>query len=429
MFEEVARTIAYKKGIPAIRFVFVPHPVAGRSEAVHRAYVEGNDPVSGKPVAQELIDVLTRPLSMDEQETDFIERDVARLVESDSPKNLHRLFLESGWTDGLPIVLPTEARVKEMLKGTNRQPDEIVGTMAPSSPHEAWQFTVEKVAVNAVMAGAEPEYLPVILAIASTGKTCLFSSTTSFARMVVVNGPVAARIGMNAGTGALGPLNHANSTIGRAWGLISRNLGGGGVIGKTYLGSQGNSLNYNNVCFPENETESPWEPFHVQMGFKADESVVSIFHGWGITHQHGAGTLDKIHHQQMAKILSAFCPYSSDTAPAGAIIFADPLVAKDLKDLYGFDTKEKLSQWLQENVQLTSGEFWNYSLVHSLTLPLARRGVEPFATWLTLPKETPIPRYPTPKGINIIVVGGQTNAFWQAGDFKYQGSAVVDQWL
>jgi len=79
-------------------------------------------------------------------------------------------------------------------------------------------------------------------------------------------------------------------------------------------------------------------------------------------------------------------------------------------------------------VRLTAGEFWNYSLVHSLTLPLAKRGVEPFATWLNLPKDTLIPRYPTPKGINIIVVGGQTNAFWQAGDFKYQGSAVVDQW-
>lgn len=96
--------------------------------------------------------------------------------------------------------------------------------------------------------------------------------------------------------------------------------------------------------------------------------------------------------------------------------------------MYGFETKQRLSLWLQENVKLTAGEFCYYSLVRSVTLPLAKRGVEPFATWLTLPSEALIPRYPNPKGINLVVVGGKTNAFWQAGDFKYQGSALVDEW-
>ena len=125
------------------------------------------------------------------------------MVESDTEENLYRLFLEKGWTDGLPIVLPTEARVKEMLKGTSHKPDEVVGLMRPSPPHEAWSFTVEMVAINAVMAGAKPEYLPVLLAIASTGVSSMFSSTSSFARMAVINGPIRNEINMNSSIGAL----------------------------------------------------------------------------------------------------------------------------------------------------------------------------------------------------------------------------------
>ena len=134
------------------------------------------------------------------------------------------------------------------------------------------------------MAGAKPEYFPVILAIASTGVTSLFASTTSFARMVVVNGPIRDEIKMNSGIGAMSPFNHANTTIGRAWTLLSMNLSGAGKLGDTYLGSQGNSLNYSNVCIAENEAKNPWKPFHVDKGFKHEDSVVSLFHGWGIAH-------------------------------------------------------------------------------------------------------------------------------------------------
>ena len=106
----------------------------------------------------------------------------------------------------------------------------------------------------------------------------MFSSTSSFARMVVVNGPVVKEIGMNTGIGAMGPVNRANSSIGRCWTLISKNLGGSGKPGETYLGSQGNPLNYNNLCFPETEDGLPpgWNPLHVQKGFKkATASSVS----------------------------------------------------------------------------------------------------------------------------------------------------------
>ncbi len=121
--------------------------------------------------------------------------------------------------------------------------------------------------MNAVMAGARPEYLPVILAMAASGITARSSSTTSFATISVVNGPIRNEIGMNSGIGALGPYNHANATIGRAYGLLSQNLQGGSVPGETYLGSLGNFLSYS-ACFAEAEERSPWTPFHVDEGFK-----------------------------------------------------------------------------------------------------------------------------------------------------------------
>ena len=100
----------------------------------------------------------------------------------------------------------------------------------------------------------------------------------------------------------------------------------------------------------------------------------------------------------------------------------------DLKEVRGFDTKEKLSQWIHENTRIRVGNYWDLKLVSGFTLPLAKRGVEPYASWVKLPKDALIPRFPGSKDINIVVVGGETNAFWQAGDFRYIGSALVDAW-
>src|SRR5437870_1045373 len=144
-----------------------------------------------------------------------------RLVEPDTEENLQRQFDENGWADGLPIVLPTEKRVAAMLAHTSRRPDEIVGRMRATEFRVPWEYTVEKVAVNAVMSGAKPEYFPVILALASSQVTARGSTSSSSAAMVVVNGPIRKEVGMNWGTGAMGPYNHANATIGRAYGLLS----------------------------------------------------------------------------------------------------------------------------------------------------------------------------------------------------------------
>ena len=166
IFEPLARAQALARGMPKQRFVFVPQPVMGKSPAELRAYVDGADPVTGRPFMTEVMEALTRPVSAGEREVVSFDRSTPRLCEPDSEDNLNELFLRENWTDKLPIVLPTEARVEAMLGGTSRDPDETVGQMRPTGPREAWEYTVEKVAVNAVMAGARPEYFPAILALA-----------------------------------------------------------------------------------------------------------------------------------------------------------------------------------------------------------------------------------------------------------------------
>ena len=421
-FSDLVKAVTIKAGMPELRFTFLPHPVGGKPPAVLRDYVLGASPVSGEPVLGEIIGALTRALTEAERRTGAHDRPVPRLLGADSEEALHELLLAAGWTDGLPVVLPTEERVAAMLKGTSHSPDEIVGKMRPTETQEDWEYTVEQVAVNAVMAGARPAYFPVILALASTQVTALHSSTSSFAAMVVVNGPIRQELRMNSGLGALGPFNQANATIGRTYGLLSRNLGGGAVPGTTYLGSQGNPLNYSNVCFAENEERSPWEPFHVQKGFRPADSVVSIFRGR--TFSHLLEVREKTWRQQFLNLVSGFTP----TPRTNLTLLLEPLAARTLKQREGFDSKEKLAQWFHRNSRIPSEVYWDYQLVINYIEPQARNGVEPFASYLKLPKDASIPRFAEPEKIGVVVVGGEKNAYWFATDFGYLKSASVDQW-
>jgi hypothetical protein len=190
-------------------------------------------------------------------------------------------MFDRGWTDGLPVVPPTEARVLRMLEGTTRAPDEVVAVVPP----DLVECTVEKVAVNAVMAGCKPEYLPVVLACVEAACTDTFNihgllATTYFSGpMVVVNGPVARAIGMNSGVNALGQGNRANATIGRALQLVVRNVGGGkpGGVDRATLGNPGKYT----FCFAEDEEGSPWSPLSLERGFDDGASTVTLFAGEG----------------------------------------------------------------------------------------------------------------------------------------------------
>jgi hypothetical protein len=188
---------------------------------------------------------------------------------------------ERGWTDGLPVVPPTRERVLRMLQGTSRKPDEVLGL----APPDLAPCTVEKVAINAVMAGCKPEYMPVVLAAVEAALIDEFGMhgvlcTTMFAGPVlIVNGPVARAVGMNPGVNALGQGNRANATIGRALQLVIRNVGGGrpGEVDRATLGNPGKY----SFCFAEAE-DSAWEPLSVERGFDRQASTVTLFAGEGV---------------------------------------------------------------------------------------------------------------------------------------------------
>jgi hypothetical protein len=405
-----------------LRFCFPPYPLVGRPREVLRKYVEGNDPVTGKPLMQEVIDALTKPLTEEEMHPKAVRRTPRpRLLMPDTEENLHKLFLENGWTDGAPIVLPTEERIAHMLTGTAADPNHIVGRMTITINQEKLEYTVEKVAINAVMAGAGPEHLPVILALAAGEEGSMPSSTTSFGRMAVVNGPIREEIGMNSGLGALSPFNHANTVIGRAWTLMTINLGDA-RLGETFMGSTGHNANYNNMMIAENEERSIWAPFHVRKGFKKEESVVSLFQGWSAINSMGAAGCCRPAQEEMLIIMNAFpCIHGALT------LVMDPLVAKHLKE-QGFDDPQKLAKYLCENFKMTAGQFWGSDVVYSLVEPNARNGIEPYASWLKLPKDTLIGPYLNPDVINTIVVGGETQALWLTMDMWHSKTISIDKW-
>jgi hypothetical protein len=189
---------------------------------------------------------------------------------------LQELFLRRGWGDGLPVVPPTVARVKAALAFTDRASTEVLGEVEPLKG----LATVEKVAANAVLAGCRPEYLPVVLAAVE----CLIdpafnlrgvqTTDENVTPLLVLNGPVARELALNASFGALGPGWQANAAIGRAIRLVMHNIGGGwpGAVAFAGLGQPGRYT----LCLAENEAQSPWAPLHVEVGLATEASAVTV---------------------------------------------------------------------------------------------------------------------------------------------------------
>ena len=189
---------------------------------------------------------------------------------------------ERGWSDGLPVIPPTRVRVIRMLKGTDRSPGEIIGNIPPDNA----PCTIEKVAINAVLAGCKPEYFPIVLAsvqAALQDKFCMHGllCTTYFSGPVmIVNGPVVQQVGLNNGINALGQGSRANATIGRALQLLIRNVGGGvpGGIDRAVMGNPGKYT----FCFAEDESDADWSTLAQDRGFERSESVINLFAGEGL---------------------------------------------------------------------------------------------------------------------------------------------------
>ena len=231
---------------------------------------------------EEIEAALLAPLTEEEMNPKPMEFDTSNLTfegedYDEAFEKFQTYFFEHGYTDGQAIAAPTPEAVKKMLTGTSRDPGEVLpGTMTPGYGI----VTIEKIAANAVMAGAKPEYLPVIITAVEMlcdehfGGFHVIATVCATNLLIQVNGPIAKEIGMNSGFGYLGPGNRANSTIGRAVSLCAINLGW--MDFSIDGGMKGNPSRYCNLTFTESDEYTPWEPFHVTLGFDKEDSTVMI---------------------------------------------------------------------------------------------------------------------------------------------------------
>ncbi len=411
----------YSTGMP-LRYVGMPYPFTGLTEERLKTYLDGTDNVSGKPIMQAIIDGLTLPLAEKEMLAGLPSEAAPepRLLPPDTEDNLQQIFKEKGWTDFNPVILPTEERVAAMLKGTSHKPEELVkkesGTFGTNRP-----FTVEKVAIIAVMAGARPEYMPVILALAS--QVPYMDSTTSSASMVVINGPIRNEIKMNSGIGALGPNAEANSVIGRSMVLIHKIIQGyqEGISG---FSSLSNPLSYSYAPIAENEEALPegWQPFHVLNGYKPEDSVLTILMGWNFVNCSGS----VVEHYAPQFLMRDFMGVLAATGAATLIM--DPSVADLLRNSQGFETKAALGEWLAANAETKAGTYWANSIASAMMGPLGDQGLEPYAAWRKLPNDAMIKHYSNPRNIRTVVVGGETASVWFITDFMSGRGVSIDEW-
>jgi hypothetical protein len=367
-----------------------------------------------------VIDDLTTPTSPDEMLTGLsVPTPRPRVAVRGTLAEVLDHFHAEGWTDGLPIVPPTEANVAAMLHGTTRAADEVV---TESFRPEGRRVTVEMVAINAVMAGARPSYLPVILASASVFGDLQFESMTrsvnSFAFAQLVNGPIATEIGMTGGLGALGPGNQANATIGRVLNLMFRTVGGA-RIGVNTTPTQGSAVSYA-LAFAENEAASPWDPFHVSLGYRSDESTVSILlGGWAHNGNFYYGTLDDV-----VTTLNSF-----EMPQTGAFVLLSEKRAHLMAD--AGETKASIESYLHERATMRLADFRASGFYPMCRSQIEGRGPSSARVWpsdyLTRPDDDIVPAYP-PDTIKVIVVGSDVSSTMQAWKLQLHRTVSVDAW-
>jgi hypothetical protein len=267
-FVNDAHSAASGKGMPGIR-------VLGTSIACESTVTEDiRNGIDG--VLDEMIGALTRPLTEEEKSPRVDIETPPRIAFKGTNEEVNQFFYRKGWGDGLPLVPPSEAAVKEMMKGTDLPPDHLVAKIIP----RMGKATIEKIAVNAVMAGALPTHMPVLIAAVeavSDPKTRFDTfevSTGSWAPLLVINGPIRKDIHINCSSGALSPGDLANAAIGRALGLIIKNIGGARK-GIEDMGTLGNPAKYA-LVIGENEEKSPWEPLHAEFGYEKDDNTLTV---------------------------------------------------------------------------------------------------------------------------------------------------------
>jgi hypothetical protein len=441
-------------GIPKLRYVEADRKSPGGVEEADR-------------VLPLLLDELTRPLNAAEKKSSTWAPEQPRILFEGTLPEAEAFYqqtekipniLNAEWsmyTDGLPVVIPTEERVEEMLTGTSHKPDELItlqhdfetrameGTFQPAMKRnkgEVIKFmpmgrtaTVEQIAVNAVMAGCRPEYFPAVLAMAESGGCT--GDGRSWGGGFVFSGPIVKELGMNVSYLRFGPCNPANKTIGRAGSLIWRNIGGwkesvtGVGVGLTY----GNPVTNGGFIMAEYQDGLPkgWKGFNEEKGFKKNESILMPFSpgAWGVGQEHLPGvyrSLQRTGHGAIARFLNVkgipgphnyleFLMKDIWACREGGFTFViPPQIAQDLAD-FGFKTKESIYEWMWKRsfvtvanykqrgmgdlttngwlgIERTSGKHWR-ELSDDYLVPAGGSGPEAYCLIVAHGQETAVDRF------------------------------------
>jgi hypothetical protein len=410
-------------GLPGLPIAVVPLPFTNqRPEAVHAMAEEAFEQVLAgltRPVEQPAV---RERAAADER----LAYDGDDLLAALSAMNAD--FIKRGWSDGFPLVAPTERAVAAMLAGTTRAPDDLVCTLEPGFG----RATLRALAVNAVMAGCVPAHLPfLIAAVRALAEPKMYlrnkaMSTGPHAPLVLVNGPKGRVVNINSGMCALGPgaPSAANTALGRALRLVMMN------VGHTYVGSSdmdtiGSPLKYS-LCCAENERESPWEPYHVTRGFARDASTVTVHFVYGMCELHDFRST------RPQDLIDVFATAATNVAQVGTGLW---LIGRRADPRTKTDEKEHNPLFIcPEHADIFARAGWGRSHIQEALYraarvpfrtmmlnkePKAMAVAHPELSWMADHPDLPVPIVEDPACFDISVVGGAAGRgayFYGAGE-------------
>lgn len=308
---------------------------------------------------------------------------------------INRIYREKRWSDGLPVVPPTAARVECMLQATRRRRDEVIAIVAPGFG----AATVERIAINAVLAGCDPEYLPVLIAATEAVADPAFNlqgiqaTTNSVAVWLVINGPLAQRLQVNATFNCIGQGAWANATLGRAMRLILQNIGGA-LPGEMDRATHGQPGKYS-FCCAENEDSHPWQPLHVDRGFAATDSTVTVVGAEGTmnmnTHAKTADELARVIAETMVH------PPSNEYVHGGEPWF---ILGSEHAEIF------RREGWDKARVKRELWQRSKMAVKHLSVNEIERARASRTPELGPLSEDTLLPISPSPDDVQLIVAGG-----------------------
>lgn len=415
-FQASARAVAEGEGLPGLALAEYPGTLETHGARSLQKNIE-------EVLLDRIEDALTKVGETTATALAIAEPEPEEIIFRGTLDQVNQYFADRAWTDGLPIIPPTRSRVEEFLRYTDRDPHEIIGVLPPANR----EATVWSVAVNGVMAGCKPAYMPILLAVVEAIADPHFGlqhagSTAGWSPIIVLNGPIIQDLGFHVGQGVLRPGNPANTTVGRFLRLFMRNVPRF-LPGSNDMGTFGGNFL---VVLAENEADSPWQPMSVDLGFKPDANVVTVNSVLSMSyHLIVKGEKAEDHLDAIAKLLvKEFC---GDTMTFGPELYPmlvlTPVIAKLIAKA-GF-SKDAIRRYLYERARISAREFDADLRDTGPVSRAVREGRLPKSFGESDDPNRMLPVFHSPDELLIVVSGDPTrNRLFVTYQVGYQGCAT-----